>query len=84
MDFPFTQEEIGNTIGVSTVHANRVLQDLRNALLIKQTGRKLHILSLRGLEALACFNPSFLHLYPDGRPISADTTGMQEQLRRIA
>ncbi len=84
MDFPFTQEEVGNTIGVSTVHANRVLQEIRNASLIKQTGKKLQILDLRGLESLAYFNPSFLHLYPDGQPINTGHVSMREQFRRIA
>ncbi len=61
-DFPLTQEEVGAAIGVSTVHANRVLQDLRIAKLIEQNGRFISILDQRGLENLALFNPKYLHL----------------------
>ena len=62
MEFPFTQEEIGNTIGVSTVHANRMLQDLRNEKLIRQHQKRLQILDLEELQRLAFFDADFLHL----------------------
>ncbi len=62
MYFPCTQEEIGNTIGVSTVHANRMLQDLRAEKLICQHQQKLEILDLEGLQRLAYFDSDFLHL----------------------
>jgi CRP-like cAMP-binding protein len=61
MDFPLTQEEVGGAIGVSTVHANRVMQDLRLAGLIEQCGKKLKVLDLPLLERAALFNPDFLH-----------------------
>ena len=63
--FPLTQEEIGGAIGVSTVHANRVLQSLRRAGLIEQRGKRLKLLDLPALEALSFFNPHFLHLKSD-------------------
>ena len=66
MEFPFTQEEIGNTIGVSTVHANRMLQDLRSDHLIRQNRRTLQVLDLKQLQQLALFNPNFLHLRSAG------------------
>lgn len=62
MELPLTQEEVGHTIGVSTVHANRVLQDLRNDNLIRQFRKGLQILDLAKLQRLAIFNPNFLHL----------------------
>lgn len=74
MDFPLTQEEVAGAIGVSTVHANRVLQDLRGAGLIEQHGKKLKILDLGRLEAVALFTPHFLNLdhgirdFDDGVP----------------
>ena len=60
--FPLTQEEIGGALGVSTVHANRVLQSLRRAGLIEQRGKRLNLPDLPALEALSFFNPHFLHL----------------------
>lgn len=63
-EFPLTQEEVGATIGISTVHTNRILQSLRDENLIEQKGRRLTIKDQFGLEELAMFNPSFLHLNP--------------------
>jgi CRP-like cAMP-binding protein len=62
MDFPLTQEVVGGAIGVSTVHANRVMQDLRLAGLIEQCGKKLKVLDLPLLERTALFNSDFLHV----------------------
>ena len=62
IDFPLTQEVVGGAIGVSTVHANRVMQDLRLAGLIEQCGKKLRVLDLPSLERAALFNPDFLHV----------------------
>jgi CRP-like cAMP-binding protein len=64
--FPVTQEDVANAIGTSTVHANRVLQSLRNAGLIQWTGKKqLKINNLKKLESLALFSPRFLRLTDD-------------------
>ena len=60
--FPLTQEEVGGAIGVSTVHANRVFQSLRNTGLIEQRGKTLKIVGLKALESFASFTPQFLHL----------------------
>jgi CRP-like cAMP-binding protein len=61
--FPITQEEVANTIGTSTVHANRVLQSLRCSGLIDWIGKKqLRINNLKELEAVALFSPRFLGL----------------------
>ena len=76
MDFPLTQEEIGGTIGVSTVHTNRVLQDLRGAGLIEQQGKRLKILDLRALERCALFNGQFLHLESENSPINVPVAAL--------
>jgi hypothetical protein len=56
MAFPLTQEEIASTIGVSTVHANRVVQALRATGQIDfVTRRTLEILDLHGLREKAGF-----------------------------
>jgi CRP-like cAMP-binding protein len=61
-DFPVVQAEVADTTGLSTVHANRMLQELRGERLIALKGRKLTILDLGKLAHRSMFNPNYLHL----------------------
>jgi CRP-like cAMP-binding protein len=65
-DFPVTQTELGDTTGLTMVHTNRMLQELRAQGLISLKGRKLTILDLDRLANLSMFNPNYLHLERDG------------------
>jgi CRP-like cAMP-binding protein len=65
-ELPFTQMELGDTLGLSAVHVNRTLQELRRQGLITLKGGELTILDLPALEALAMFDPHYLHLGADG------------------
>lgn len=60
-DWPITQEELADTVGLSAVHVNRVLQHLRHDGLIAQTGRALTVLDEARLREFADFNPNYLH-----------------------
>ena len=60
-EFPVTQTELADTVGLSTVHANRVLQKLRKEKLIRLTKSSLQILNIKGLMELAAFEPNYLH-----------------------
>lgn len=59
---PLTQEELGNTTGLSSVHVNRVVQRMRGEGLIALAGRQLDILDAGRLRMIAGFNPNYLHL----------------------
>jgi CRP-like cAMP-binding protein len=61
-EFPLTQEELGETLGVSTVHINRVLQELRANGLITLRNKHLTIHDVAALKEFAEFNPNYLHL----------------------
>ncbi|MCB8820226.1 Crp/Fnr family transcriptional regulator [Microvirga rosea] len=61
-ELPVTQNELGDALGLSTVHVNRVLQDLRGHGLIVLRGGALRIPDLKALWQVAEFNPSYLHL----------------------
>lgn len=68
---PLTQEELADALGITTVHVNRVLQQLREAGLIRLNGRALSIPDVARLEEFAEFNPDYLHLNqrsPAARP----------------
>jgi CRP-like cAMP-binding protein len=59
---PVTQAELGDAFGLSTVHVNRVLQDLRGDGLITLHGGFLKVLDWEGLKKAGEFDPTYLHL----------------------
>ena len=66
--FPVTQAELGDIVGLSAVHVNRTLQELRGANLIELEGRSLVIRYFDALRTAALFQPAYLHLrQPAGR-----------------
>jgi len=60
--FPVTQGELGDTLGVSTVHVNRMLAQLRNKGLIAQQGRNVQVLNFQNLSHYCDFDARYLHL----------------------
>jgi CRP-like cAMP-binding protein len=71
-EFPLTQTELGEAMGLSTVHVNRVLQELRNANLIILKDRVLTIPNFNALADAAMFDPGYLHLDHEGRHLDAN------------
>ncbi len=63
-DFPLTQDDLGYAIGTTTVTVNKALQELRQANMIEQSGRKMKVINLPALEVFALFDPAFLFLNP--------------------
>ncbi|HEX3847514.1 MAG TPA: Crp/Fnr family transcriptional regulator [Steroidobacteraceae bacterium] len=59
---PLTQVELAETLGLSSVHVNRTLQQLRRQNLITLDAGTLTIQNLKRLEELSLFNPEYLHL----------------------
>jgi CRP-like cAMP-binding protein len=59
---PLTQVELAETLGLSSVHVNRTLQELRRQKLITLDGGTLTIQNLRALEELSFFSAEYLHL----------------------
>ncbi len=61
-ELPITQSEFGDATGLSTVHVNRTIQELRAAGLISLKGKTLTVLDWDGLKRAGDFNPVYLHL----------------------
>ena len=59
-DFQITQAELADVLGLSCVHVNRTLQDLRRTEMIQMTRGRLTILDFAALEHLAGFDPIYL------------------------
>lgn len=60
--FPFTQVDLGDTMGLSHVHVNRVLRELREEGLIMLKNRVVTILDVDRLKSYCKFNSNYLHL----------------------
>ncbi|MYZ48095.1 Crp/Fnr family transcriptional regulator [Propylenella binzhouense] len=61
-EMPFTQIEFADATGISTVHVNRMIQDLRSAGLIVLRGGMLTAPDWAGLKAAGGFDPGYLHM----------------------
>jgi CRP-like cAMP-binding protein len=59
---PISQEELGEMIGVTPVHANRTLQQLRKQNAVEFAGGIVTIKDFEGLKRTAEFDPAYLYL----------------------
>ena len=57
-----TQEELGDTLGLSIVHVSRTMKALRGAGLVASEGRRLVVLDWNGLQSTGEFDPTYLNL----------------------
>ena len=70
-ELPLTQEHIADLLGLTPVHVNRTMQQLRANGLVTISRRSFSVLNVRALESLADFHPGYLHQQPD-----ADLAGL--------
>lgn len=61
-EFPLTQVEFGECLGLTSVHVNRTLQELRRRALIELQSRRVTIFDLEALKGLAEFDDAYLYL----------------------
>jgi CRP-like cAMP-binding protein len=71
-DFPLTQNDLADATGLTAVHVNRTLQELRRDGLIELEHRRLTIPDMRRLTEAAMFNANYLHLDHEGRNLDAN------------
>jgi CRP-like cAMP-binding protein len=60
-EFPLTQVEVGELLGLTPVHVNRTLQELRRRGLIEVEARRACLLDVQGLQTLARFKGDYLY-----------------------
>ena len=65
-DFPLTQVELGQCLGLTSVHVNRTLQELRRRGVVELHGGRLTILDPEALRQVAEFDDTYL--YVEKRP----------------
>ena len=59
---PITQTDMADAMGISTVHVNRTLQELRAMQLVDWDGHRVQVLREAELRRLARFDDGYLHL----------------------
>jgi CRP-like cAMP-binding protein len=60
--FPLRQEQIGDALGLTTVHVNRMVRQLRVEGLIEISDRLLSIPDISALRHVGGFDPAYLHM----------------------
>jgi DNA-binding transcriptional regulator LsrR (DeoR family) len=67
-----TQSDLADATGLSKVHVNRTLQELRSNELIVLKGKCLTVPSLERLMNAGLFNANYLHMEREGRQLDAN------------
>jgi CRP-like cAMP-binding protein len=77
MPWPITQDELADAVGLTPIHVNRTLKELRDEGLIDFDRRELKVLDRLRLREVGKFNPNYLHLRraEDGRGAVAERAG---------
>ena len=70
--WPLTQYDLADATGLTAVHVNRTLQELRRQELIVLENKKLTIPDLGTLMRVSFFNDNYLHLDREGRHMDAN------------
>jgi len=67
-ELPLTQTDIAECLGLTSVHVNRVLKELRESGIVEYRGGRVKILDRAALERAAEFDPGYLYLQGPGEP----------------
>lgn len=61
-DLPLTQEQLGDALGLTSVHVNRTLKALEEGGMIRRSNRSVTIADWNALRKTGDFDPAYLHL----------------------
>ena len=71
-DLPLTQNDLAETTGLTPVHVNRMVQELRRDGLIELERKQLRIPDVQRLMKASMYNPNYLHLDHEGAHADAN------------
>jgi CRP-like cAMP-binding protein len=71
-DFPLTQSDVGEATGLTPVHVNRTMKELRADGLLEMGRRRATLPDLEQLIQATMFNATYLHLDREGRHLDAN------------
>lgn len=61
-EMPFSQEKLGDILGITSVHVSRTFRELRERNLVILNGRRLTVPDVGRLRAFCDFDPGYMHL----------------------
>ena len=65
--FAASQEDVADLLGISTVHANRTIQDLRRTAYVQWHDHQIRVIDAPALADLGQFDPAYLSLVREPR-----------------
>ena len=71
-ELPLTQYDLADASGLTSVHVNRTLQEMRRMELIELENKRLTIPDLDRLINVSMFNSNYLHLGGEGRHLDSN------------
>ena len=69
-ELPMTQEQLADAVGLTSVHVNRVLRQLRDDGLIDRDRRTIRIVDWKRMREVGDFNERYLHHDAEVAPLS--------------
>ena len=84
MSLPLTQTDMGEALGLTPIHVNRMLRKLRLRGLITFKSFRLDILDLEGLVEAAGFRPGYLHGKRPERTLGHGSATRPDRRRTVA
>jgi CRP-like cAMP-binding protein len=66
-ELPLTQTDLSDCLGLTNVHVNRMLRELRDAAVLELHAGRVTILNLEALRQVGEFDPAYLYLRPQPR-----------------
>jgi CRP-like cAMP-binding protein len=73
LPIPWTQVDIADATGMSAIHANRIIQDLRTRGVVQWETRHVRIIGWEQLRTIAGFTSDYLHLKRPGASLTASS-----------
>ena len=82
-EFPLTQADLADATGLTPVHVNRVMKELRGDGVIELDHRRLNVPDLARLEKIGLFNPTYLHEHENLREIDPAAKALIDEYRAL-
>lgn len=83
-DFPLTQEQIADALGLTSIHVNRTMRSLRAEGLVAIANRTMTLPDVARLRHISGFDPSYLHIDPSTIEPNARVADRQSATTQIA
>jgi CRP-like cAMP-binding protein len=82
-EFPLTQADLADATGLTPVHVNRVMKELRGDGVIELEHRRLIIPDLARLEKIGLFNPTYLHEHESVRIVEPAAQALLDEYKAL-